>query len=73
MAIFIRLTRSLPPKRRILVNVDRILLVFPGSERRTVLLFEKEHTMAFEERPAVVEKLIAGGPYVITNPPNPCP
>ena len=49
MAAFIVLKRPGPPSREVLVNLDQILMVQPGQNTGSAILFGKEHLVNFEE------------------------
>jgi hypothetical protein len=68
MAVFIVLKRPGPPSREVLVNLDEILMVQPGQNSGSSILFGKEHLVNFEEDLATVIRRIQAGPFIRGNP-----
>ena len=68
MAVFIVLKRPGPPSREVLVNLDEILMVQPGQNSGSSILFGKEHLVNFEEDLATVIRRIQAGPFIRANP-----
>jgi hypothetical protein len=68
MAVFIVLKRPGPPSREVLVNLDEILMVQPGQNSGSAILFGKEHLVNFEEDFPTVIRRIQTGPFVRTDP-----
>jgi hypothetical protein len=68
MAVFIVLKRPGPPSREVLVNLDEILMVQPGQNSGSSILFGKEHLVNFEEDLATVIRRIQTGPFIRANP-----
>ncbi|MGA7072346.1 hypothetical protein [Bradyrhizobium sp.] len=67
MADFIVLKRPGPPAREVLVNLDEILMVQPGQNSGSAILFGKDHLVNFEEDLPTVIRRIQTGPYVRTD------
>ena len=67
MAAFIVLKRPGPPSREVLVNLDQILMVQPGQNSGSAILFGKEHLVNFEEDLPTVIRRIQTGPFVRTD------
>jgi hypothetical protein len=68
MAVFIVLKRPGPPSREVLVNLDAILMVQPGQNSGSSILFGKEHLVNFEEDLPTVIRRIQAGPFIRANP-----
>jgi hypothetical protein len=68
MAVFIVLKRPGPPSREVLVNLDEILMVQPGQNSGSAILFGKEHLVNFEEDLPTVIRRIQAGPFIRANP-----
>ena len=67
MANFIVLKRPGPPSREDLVNLDAILMVQPGQNSGSAILFGKDHLVNFEEDLPTVIRRIQAGPHVRTD------
>ncbi len=67
MAAFIVLKRPGPPSREVLVNLDQILMVQPGQNSGSAILFGKEHLVNFEEDLPTVIRRIQAGPFIRTD------
>ena len=67
LAAFIVLKRPGPPSREVLVNLDQILMVQPGQNTGSAILFGKEHLVNFEEDLPTVIRRIQTGPFVRTD------
>jgi hypothetical protein len=68
VADFIVLKRPGPPSREVLINLDQILMVQPGQNSGSAILFGKDHLVNFEEDLPTVIRRIQTGPYVRTGP-----